>query len=136
MIGLPAPGIGDHVLQVARGFPAKFFRRFRSVGKTLGNVLASICYWGSCAAVGNASGIEFTTTVLPFLLRGINLLGIDSVLQPFANRQAAWARIVTDLPHDKLESMVAMATLADLPRLGAEILAGQIQGRTVIDLNT
>jgi acrylyl-CoA reductase (NADPH) len=75
-------------------------------------------------------------TVIPFLLRGVNLLGIDSVMKPFADRQRAWARIATDLPLAKLESMVHMATLADLPLLGAAILKGEVRGRVVVDVRT
>ena len=101
----------------------------------LARLLGQLKYRASVAAVGLAGGANLPASVIPFLLRGVNLLGIDSVLQPYANRQAAWARIAADLPQDKLESMVTMATLADLPRLGAEILAGQIKGRTVIDVN-
>ena len=62
-------------------------------------------------------------------------LGIDSVMQPYENRKRAWARIATDLPLDKLEAMVTPATLADLPKLGADILAGQVKGRVVVDVN-
>ena len=72
--------------------------------------------------------------VTPFLLRGVNLLGIDSVMQPSANRLRAWQRIVRDLPMEKLEAMVVPATLADLPRLGAEILKGKVRGRIVVDV--
>ncbi len=104
-------------------------------GPMLARVLGQLKYGASAASVGLAGGSNLPASVIPFLLRGVNLLGIDSVLQPYANRQAAWARIATDLPQDKLESMVTMATLADLPRLGVEILAGQIKGRCVIDVN-
>ncbi|GLS86053.1 quinone oxidoreductase [Cypionkella aquatica] len=104
-------------------------------GAMLARVLGQLKYGGSVAAIGLAGGAALPASVIPFLLRGVNLLGIDSVLQPYAKRQAAWARIATDLPLDKLESMVTMATLDDLPRLGAAILAGQVQGRCVIDLN-
>ena len=104
-------------------------------GAMLARVLGQLKYAGSVAAVGLAGGSQLPASVIPFLLRGVNLLGIDSVLQPYARRQAAWARIASDLPLDKLNAMVTMATLADLPRLGAEILAGQIKGRCVIDVN-
>ena len=104
-------------------------------GAMLARVLGQLKYGASVAAVGLAGGSQLPASVIPFLLRGVNLLGIDSVLQPYANRQAAWARIASDLPQDKLESMLTMATLADLPRLGVEILAGQIKGRCVIDVN-
>jgi len=74
-------------------------------------------------------------TVIPFLLRGINLLGIDSVLRPYDNRVEAWSRIESELPFDKLESMIVNAKLEDLPKLGKDILKGQVQGRVVVDVN-
>jgi acrylyl-CoA reductase (NADPH) len=74
-------------------------------------------------------------TVIPFLLRGVNLLGIDSVMQPYENRVRAWKRIATDLPMDKLEAMIHPAVLADLPGLGRDILKGQVKGRVVVDVN-
>jgi len=104
-------------------------------GAMLARVLGQMKYGASVAVVGLAGGAGLPATVIPFLLRGVNLLGIDSVLQPISNRQDAWARVATDMPMDKLEAMISMATLDDLPRLGREILAGQIKGRTVIDLN-
>lgn len=104
-------------------------------GAMLARVLGQMKYGASVAAVGLAGGAGLPATVIPFLLRGVNLLGIDSVMQPLAPREAAWARVATDMPMDKLEAMITMATLDDLPRLGREILAGQIKGRTVIDLN-
>ena len=105
-------------------------------GAMLARVLGQMKYAGSVAAVGLAGGSGLPTTVIPFLLRGVNLLGIDSVMKPFADRQRAWARIATDLPLAKLESMVHMATLADLPLLGASILKGEVQGRVVVDVRT
>ncbi|AML52568.1 acryloyl-CoA reductase [Falsihalocynthiibacter arcticus] len=104
-------------------------------GAMLARVLGQISYGGSVAAIGLAGGAGLPATVIPFLLRGINLLGIDSVMQPFENRKRAWARIATDLPLDKLEAMVVPATLSDLPQLGADILKGKIKGRVVVDVN-
>ena len=104
-------------------------------GAMLARILGQMKYGTSVAAVGLAGGAGLPASVVPFLLRGVNLLGIDSVMQPFANRQAAWARVASDMPMDKLESMITMATLDDLPRLGREILIGQVKGRTVIDVN-
>lgn len=104
-------------------------------GAMLARVLGQLKYGASVAAVGLAGGSQLPASVIPFLLRGVNLLGIDSVQQPYAKRLAAWARIGSDLPLDKLNAMVTMAPLADLPRLGAQILAGQIKGRCVIDVN-
>lgn len=105
-------------------------------GAMLARVLGQLKYAASVAAVGLAGGTGLPATVIPFLLRGVNLLGIDSVLQPFVRRQQAWARIASDMPMDKLEAMITMAMLEDLPRLGREVLAGQIKGRTVIDVNS
>lgn len=73
--------------------------------------------------------------MIPFIIRGVNLLGIDSVARPFANRQRAWARLAHDLPMDKLEAMVRPATLADVPALGAAILRSDVQGRVVVNVN-
>jgi acrylyl-CoA reductase (NADPH) len=69
------------------------------------------------------------------LLRGINLLGIDSVMQPFASRQEAWLRLAKDLDKAKLESMIEPARLSDLPRLGRSIVRGQVRGRVVVDVH-
>lgn len=104
-------------------------------GTTLAHVLSQTSYGGAVAAVGLAGGANLETTVLPFLLRGVNLLGIDSVMCPPERRKAAWARVTRDLPMDKLDGMMTEAPLADLPRLGAEILKGQVRGRLVIDVN-
>ncbi len=104
-------------------------------GEMLARVLGQMKHGGSVAAVGLAGGATFPGTVVPFLLRGVNLLGIDSVTQPYANRVAAWARIATDMPMDRLDSMISMAPLADLPRLGVDILAGKVRGRVVVDVN-
>lgn len=101
----------------------------------LSGVLAQISYGASVAAVGLADGAKLETTVIPFLLCGVNLLGIDSVMRPYENRVTAWRRISTDLPMEKLEAMVQPATLTDLPALGAAILKGQIKGRVVVDVN-
>jgi acrylyl-CoA reductase (NADPH) len=104
-------------------------------GDMLARVLGQMKYGGSVAAVGLAGGAKLPTSVVPFLLRGVNLLGIDSVLQPFANRQRAWARVARDLPMDKLSAMIQPAVLSDLPKLGADILAGQVKGRVLVDVN-
>ena len=104
-------------------------------GPMLARVLGQLKYGGSAAAVGLAGGAGLPATVIPFLLRGVNLLGIDSVMQPYDNRVRAWQRIVDDLPMDKLDAMVEAATLGDLPRLGAAILEGKVKGRVVVDVN-
>ncbi|MCC1481288.1 acryloyl-CoA reductase [Roseibaca sp. Y0-43] len=104
-------------------------------GAMLARVLGQMKYRTSVAAVGLAGGAALPATVIPFLLRGVNLLGIDSVLQPYDNRLRAWQRIAKDLPMDKLEAMIQPATLADLPQIGADILKGKVQGRVVVDVN-
>ncbi len=104
-------------------------------GESLGHLLAALRYGASCAAVGNAGGIPFSTSVLPFLLRGVNLLGIDSVACPLPRRRAAWERIARELPLDLLDSMTSVAPLSQVTDLGRQILKGQVRGRTVIDVN-
>ncbi|WP_370283185.1 acryloyl-CoA reductase [Pseudooceanicola sp.] len=104
-------------------------------GAMLARVLGQMKYGASVAAVGLAGGAALPATVVPFLLRGVNLLGIDSVMQPYDNRVRAWQRIAKDLPMDKLDAMVQPATLSDLPKLGADILKGQVKGRVVVDVN-
>ncbi|WP_054302038.1 MDR family oxidoreductase [Gemmobacter sp. LW-1] len=103
-------------------------------GPMLARVLGQMRYGASVAAVGLAGGAALPATVIPFLLRGVNLLGIDSVMCPQERRVTAWQRIGQDLPLDLLESMIHEATLADLPALGAEILKGGVQGRVVVDV--
>ncbi len=104
-------------------------------GAMLARVLGQMKYGASVAAVGLAGGAGLPATVIPFLLRGVNLLGIDSVMQPFDNRVRAWERIAGDLPMDKLEAMIRPAVLEDLPGLGRDILKGQVRGRVVVDVN-
>lgn len=104
-------------------------------GEMLARVLGQMAYGASVAAVGLAGGAALPTTVIPFLLRGVNLLGIDSVMQPFENRLRAWQRVASDLPMDKLDAMVQPATLTDLPELGRHILSGKVKGRVVVDVN-
>ncbi len=105
-------------------------------GAMLGRVLKQMKYGTSVAAIGLAGGAAIEGALItPFILRGVNLLGIDSVMQPYENRLRAWGRIARDLPMDKVEAMVQPATLSDLPALGRDILKGQIRGRVVIDVN-
>lgn len=105
-------------------------------GAMLGRVLKQIQYGGSVAAIGLAGGAAIDGALItPFILRGVNLLGIDSVMQPYDNRLRAWERIARDLPMEKLEAMIQPATLSDLPDLGRDILKGQVKGRVVVDVN-
>ena len=104
-------------------------------GAMLARVLGQMRHGCSVAAVGLAGGAAVPASVIPFLLRGVNLLGIDSVTQPYDKRVVAWARIASDLDKDRLEAMVVAATLADLPKLGRAILKGEVRGRVVVDVN-
>lgn len=104
-------------------------------GAMLARVLGQMKYGASVAAVGLAGGANLPATVIPFILRGVNLLGIDSVMRPFDDRHDAWNRIAADLPLDKLHAMSSDATLADLPQLGRDILKGRVRGRVIVDVN-
>lgn len=104
-------------------------------GPILGNLLAALQYGASCASVGLAASPKLEATVLPFLLRGVNLLGIDSVNAPKERRVKAWARLAKELPMGKLDDITHVRPLGALPELADEILKGQVQGRTVIDVN-
>jgi len=101
---------------------------------TLGTVLATMQYNATVAAVGLAGGPGLKTTVLPFLLRGVNLCGIDSVMCPKPKRIAAWTRIADVLPLDILDSLTTTKALSDVPSLASDILKGQVKGRTVIEI--
>ena len=101
---------------------------------TLARLLTQIKYGGSVASCGLAAGPKLETTVIPFLLRGINLLGIDSVMQPFENRVLAWDRVAKDLPISKLDKMVEVISLSDISEVAPQILSGQVRGRIVVDL--
>jgi acrylyl-CoA reductase (NADPH) len=104
-------------------------------GNTLARVLAQTKYAGSVAAVGLAGGSKLEHTVIPFLLRSVNLLGIDSVMCPESRRIEAWNRLRSDLPLDKLDAMTYVAGLDEVPGLASEILAGKVRGRIVVDVN-
>jgi acrylyl-CoA reductase (NADPH) len=103
-------------------------------GDTLAGLLRSVAVGGSVASCGVAGGPNVSTTVFPFILRGVNLLGIDSVRVPNAGRREIWARIMRDLPMDLLDSLIQVEPLSKIFELGERILAGQIRGRTVIDI--
>lgn len=103
-------------------------------GAMLARVLAQLRYGACATAVGLTGGAALPATVIPFLLRGVSLLGIDSVMAPIPRREAAWARLARDLDRDRLAAMTVSATLDDVPALGRQILAGQVRGRVVVDL--
>lgn len=104
-------------------------------GQTLVNVLAQTIAEGSVAACGLAGGADLPGTVLPFILRGVNLLGINSVMVPQARREFAWSRLARDLPKDKLAAITQVEPMSKLPELAEEILRGGTRGRVVIDVN-
>jgi len=104
-------------------------------GDTLAGLLRTMALGGSVAACGVAGGAAFTSTVFPFILRGVNLLGLDSLHLPNARRREIWQRVARDLPLPLLDSMIQVAPLGKVTELGAQILAGQIRGRVVIDVN-
>ncbi|MCU1588565.1 MAG: Alcohol dehydrogenase GroES domain protein [Frankiales bacterium] len=106
-----------------------------SVGsQTLATTLAQTRYGGAVAACGLAGGNDLPTTVLPFILRGVSLLGVDSVMCPSERREQAWSRLVTDLPADLLAEVTTVEPFARLPELAEEILAGRTRGRVVIEV--
>ena len=104
-------------------------------GNTLARVLAQMKYGSSVAAVGLAGGSKLDSTVIPFLLRGVNLLGIDSVMCPRPRRLEVWNRLQTSLPWNKVDSMCRVAPLDEVPGVAAKILQGHVRGRVIIDVN-
>lgn len=104
-------------------------------GPILANLLASLKYGSSCAAVGLVASPKLETTVIPFLLRGVNLLGIDSVHCPNVRRLAGWELLAKSLPMEKLDAITTIKSMADLPELAGQILKGQVRGRVVIEVN-
>jgi acrylyl-CoA reductase (NADPH) len=102
-------------------------------GATLANVLAATQYGGAVTACGLAQDTTLSTTVLPFILRGVSLLGIDSVAAPLDLRQRAWARLGTDLDPALLRAVTRSVGLAEAIDVGAEVVAGRVHGRTVVD---
>jgi acrylyl-CoA reductase (NADPH) len=103
-------------------------------GTTLATILTQLTYRASVATCGLAGGSDLPATVIPFLLRGVNLLGVDSVMCPRAERVEAWQRLVRDLPLDKLDRMTEIVPLSTLPGLAPKILGGGIRGRIVVDV--
>lgn len=121
--------------------PAKPLARERwaggvdSVGSTtLANLLSMTKYGGAIAACGLAAGMDLPSSVAPFILRGVCLLGIDSVMCPIAPRKAAWQRLASDLDRSKLSEITTEIPLAEVPEWGAKILAGQVRGRIVVKI--
>ena len=101
---------------------------------TLANMLSMIRYRGAVAACGLAGGMDLPVTVAPFILRGVSLLGIDSVMRPLADREAAWRRLASDLDRAKLAEMTKEIGLADVLSSGREIVDGKVRGRIVVKI--
>ena len=107
-----------------------------SVGSTtLANVISQIIPEGTVAACGLAQGMDLPTSVAPFILRGVRLIGINSVTTPKARRMLAWERLARDLDMAKLHALTSTVKLDDVPRVAAEIVAGKVRGRVVVELN-
>lgn len=103
--------------------------------QTLATALASTAYGGAVTACGLAGGADLATTVMPFILRGVALIGVDSVRCPYALRMKMWERLHLLFPNGLPAEMVEHVSLADIPAKAAEILGGQIRGRVVVDLS-
>lgn len=132
--------IGREVLSASSNRPMeseKWAGAIDSVGgDTLAGLIRTLSVGTSVAACGLAGGFKLSTTVFPFILRGVNLLGIDSVRTSNSTRRAIWQRLVTDLPLAKLDAMTELHPLSNIQALGEQILAGKTRGRVVIDVNS
>jgi acrylyl-CoA reductase (NADPH) len=134
-------GAADIIDRAELGAPGRPLGRERWAGvidavgsHTLANALAQTRYGGAVAACGLAQGMDLPGSVAPFILRGVTLRGVDSVMAPKPRREEAWRRLARDLDLAKLAKMRLDAKLADVPELGAAIVAGQVRGRVVVDL--
>src|SRR5207245_2941538 len=101
---------------------------------TLANVLSTTRYGGAVAACGLAGGMDLPTSVAPFILRGVSLLGIDSVMRPIADRRTAWGRLESELDRGKLAAMTSEIGLADVIEAAREIIEGRVRGRIVVKI--
>ena len=104
-------------------------------GALMGRILKQLHYGAGLASLGNAAGVELSGNIMPFLLRGVNVFGIDSVACPMDRRAEIWAALAADMPKDKLAQMVSEVGLEDVPALGKQILDGQVRGRIVVNVN-
>ena len=137
--GLGAAEVIDRATLAAPGKPLakeRWAGAVDTVGShTLANVCASMRYRGAVAACGLAAGMDFPSSVAPFILRGVTLCGIDSVMAPRALREQAWSRLARDLEPAKLDAMTREITLAEAVPAAADILAGKVRGRLVVNVN-
>jgi len=139
---LKALGATDVIDRQALSLPAKPLGKERWAGvidtvgsHTLANACATTRYHGAIAACGLAGGMDFPSSVAPFILRGITLYGIDSVMAPLSLRQEAWLRLARDLDVAKLEAITAEIALSEALTVAGELLAGIVRGRVVVDVN-
>ncbi len=139
---LKALGADEVMDRQLLALPGKPLQKERWIGvvdavgsHTLANACASTRYGGAVAACGLAQGMDLPASVAPFILRGITLYGIDSVMAPRPRREAAWAQLDALLDRDRLEQMTREVTLADAAALGPQILQGQVRGRVVVNVN-
>ena len=139
---LKALGASDVIDRAELSAPGKPIGKERWAGvvdtvgsHTLANACATTKYRGAVAACGLAGGMDFPATVAPFILRGVTLYGIDSVMAPLAVRLEAWERLARDLDPAKLESITREISLAEALGVAAELLAGKVRGRVVVDVN-
>ena len=139
LTGLGAAEIIDRAELSAPGRPMgkeRWAGAVDAVGShTLANVIAQTRYGGAVTACGLAQGLDLPGSVAPFILRGVTLAGIDSVMCPKPRREEAWSRLAKDLDLGLLDSMTQQAVLTDVPALAEQILAGQVRGRVVVDVN-
>ena len=136
---LGATSVMDRAELSERGMPLQLERWagvVDAVGShTLANACAATKYGGAVTACGLAQGFDFNTTVIPFILRGVRLLGVDSVMAPRAKRLKAWDRLARDLDPALLEMIGVEIALGDAIKVAGELLEGKIRGRVVVDVN-
>ncbi|KAF3997853.1 acrylyl-CoA reductase (NADPH) [Glaciimonas immobilis] len=135
-------GATEVIDRAALSAPGKPLQKERWIGvvdsvgsHTLANAVAQTCYGGTVTACGLAQGMDFSASVAPFILRGVRLIGIDSVMAPIARRIAAWQRLATDLDLEKLATITQEISLAQALVKAPEILAGKVRGRLVVNVN-
>ncbi|MCX7790320.1 MAG: zinc-binding dehydrogenase, partial [Chloroflexaceae bacterium] len=136
---LGADSVIDRAVLTAPGRPLETERWAGAVdtvgGAVLGGIFRSVAYYGVVAACGNAGGAEFTTSVFPFILRGVQLIGVESVMVPPEQRREAWARIARDLPGDLIDRLTQVIPMSAVPEYSETITRGQVRGRIVVDVN-
>ncbi|MEY3899036.1 MAG: hypothetical protein RI962_191 [Pseudomonadota bacterium] len=139
---LKSLGAADVIDRAELSAPGKPLQKERwagvvdSVGShTLANVVAQVRYGGTVAACGLAQGMDFPATVAPFILRNVKLIGVDSVMAPIDRRVAAWSNLASEIKSDTLEKITQQISLADAVIWAPKILAGEVRGRLVVDVN-